>query len=169
MAVGITLSKGPGFDAELKKLKATPEAIEKALRKELMGTAVFIRNRIIQNMRSTPRITRPKRNSVTGSQSGNYNWISGGKMHIPSSPGYAPAVDTGQLIRSIKMDVRPNEVEVGSVIKGKTSKEAAYPTFLEFGTKFMDARPWLEPAVMDGKRQFYTDVRKNVIRAIRKA
>lgn len=161
-----TFTKVPDFDAELKRLKATPKAIEKAIKDELITTAVFIRNHIIKSMRKTPRITRPKRNSMTGGQSGNYNWMSGGKMHIPSSPGYAPAVDTGDLIKSIKMDVRQNEVEVGSNLTGE---EGGYPIFLEFGTKFMEARPYLEPAFIDGKMDFFVGIRKNVLNAIKKA
>jgi HK97 gp10 family phage protein len=161
-----TFTKAPDFDQELKKLKATPKAIEKAISEEFITTANVIRNHIIKSMRSTPRITRPKKNRVTGSQSGNYNWMSGGKLHIPSSPGYAPAVDTGDLIKSIKMDVRLHEVEIGSNLKGKKGK---YPIFLEFGTENMEARPWLEPAYMVGKRDFYTNIRRNVINSIRRA
>ena len=159
---------GPQTEAELRRLGATPKAIQKAVRTELVHTAVVIRNHIIKSMRSTPKITRPKKNRVTGSQSGNYNWMSGGKLHIPSSPGYAPAVDTANLIRSIIMDARLNEVEVGSAMKGRTSKDAKYPVFLEYGTKFMDARPWLEPAYMDGKRDFYSHIKQNVLNAIRR-
>lgn len=162
---GFQLLPDKNFDREVKRLGGTPERIQKEVRNELITTATRIRNHIIRSMRSTPRITRPKKNKVTGSSFGNYNWISGGKLHIPSSPGYAPAVDTGDLIKSIKMDVRPNEVEVGSNLAGKDGK---YPVFLEYGTKFMEARPWLEPAFIDEKRVFYSTIRNNVLRAIRK-
>lgn len=161
---GFELLPDKNFDAELRRLKATPAKIEKAIRDELITMAVDIRNRIIVSMRRTPRITRPKKNSVTGSQFGNYNWISGGKLHIPSSPGYAPAVDTGGLIRSIKMDVRTNEVEVGSNMSGKKGK---YPVYLEYGTKNMEARPYLEPAFMDAKRLFYSTIRNNILNAMK--
>ena len=161
---GFTLLPDKDFNGEVRRLKATPRAIHRAVEEELISTAVFIRNRIIQNMRSTPRITRPKQNKSTGGQSGNYNWMIGGKLHIPSSPGYAPAVASSDLIKSILMDVRANEVEVGSNLKGKKGK---YPIFLEFGTKNMDARPWLEPAFDDGKRDFFTHIRKRVLQTIR--
>lgn len=164
---GFTLEKGSDFDKELKRLKATPKAIEKAVKKELITMAVGIRNHIIRSMRSTPRVTRLKTiaNSNAKNPKGNFNWMSGGKLHIPSSPGFAPAVDTADLIKSIKMDVRSSEVEVGSNLTGKDGK---YPIFLEFGTKNMAARPWLEPAFIDEKRVFFSTIRNNVLRAIKK-
>lgn len=160
------LQKDAKWDSELKRLKATPKSIERAIRDELKTTAVFIRNHIIRSMRKTPRITRLKSrsNSNALNPSGNFNWMSGGKLHIPSSPGYAPAVDTGDLIKSIKMDVRINEIEVGSNLTGKKGK---YPVFLEYGTKNMEARPWLGPAVDAGEREFYATIRARVINAIR--
>lgn len=164
---GFTLSKDANFDAEVKRLGAIPKNIEKAVRDELITMAVGIRNHIIRSMRSTPRITRLKTPSTSNAlnPSGNFNWISGGKLHIPSSPGNAPAVDTAGLLRSIKMDTRTNEVEVGSNLKGKFG---AYPTFLEEGTKNMEARPWLAPAFGAEEKIFLNTIRFNVIRAIRK-
>lgn len=162
---GFTLLPDKDFDAEVKRLKATPRSIQRAVEDELKTSAIGIRSRIIKSMRGTPRITRPKNNRVTSGQSGNYNWMSGGKLHIPSSPGYAPAVDTGDLIKSIVMDVRANEVEIGSNLKGKKGK---YPLWLEIGTKDMDARPWLEPAFIDEKRLFFSTIRNNVLNAIRR-
>jgi len=151
----LTLTKDRNFDKEMRRLKATPEAIADAVRKELLSTAVFIRNRIIKNMRNTPKTGRRYRKTK------NKNIF-----HTASSPGYAPAVDTGDLLKSIKMDVRLSEVEVGSNLTGKKGK---YPVFLEFGTKNMDARPWLSPAFEDGKREFRSTIRRRVINAIRRA
>ena len=151
----LTLTKNRNFDREMRRLKATPAAIADAVRNELIFTAVFIRNRIIKNMRATPKTGNRYRKTK------NKNIY-----HIASSPGHAPAVDTGDLLKSIKMDVRLSEVEVGSNLTGKKGK---YPIFLEFGTKNMDARPWLKPAFEDGKREFRSTIRKRVINAIRRA
>lgn len=164
---GFTLEPDIRFAAELKRLKATPKKIEKVIRDELITMAVGIRNHIIRSMRSTPRKTRLKTpgNSNALNPSGNFNWMSGGKLHIPSSPGFAPAVDTGGLIKSIKMDVRSGEVEVGSNITGAFG---GYPTHLEEGTKNMAARPWLEPAFISERRQFINTIRNNILNSIRK-
>ncbi len=163
---GFSLVKSPSWDAEIKKLKATPEAIQEAIKDELIVMATRIRNHIVRSMESTPRITRTKNmgNSNANNPSGNFNWMSGGKLHIPSSPGYAPAVDKKGLKESILMDVRVGEVEIGSNLTGKKGK---YPTFLEFGTKNMDARPWLEPAFIDEKRVFFATIRNNILRSIK--
>ena len=86
---GLKLEKGPGWKKEIEKLGATPFVIEETIKNELISTAVFIRNRIIRSMRKTPKTGRI------------YN--RGTKQHISSSPGYAPAVDTAGLLKSIKM------------------------------------------------------------------
>lgn len=62
-------------------------------------------------------------------------------FHRASQPGFPPRPDTGGLLRSIIVDARFTEVEVGSIITNP-----AYPKWLEEGTKNMDARPWLWPA-----------------------
>lgn len=159
-SVGLKVVIGPEWDRELKKLKATPKAVQRALQKEVTRMGIDIRNNAIRSMRKTPKTGRKYRSTK---QRGIY--------HTASSPGYPPAVDTGDLIRSIVMDVRGSqitdfEVEVGSNI---TNPKNRYPRWLEEGTKFMDARPWLEPAVEVAKRKFYTTVRRNVNEAIRNA
>ena len=156
MTTGFVLRRTPTFDAELKRLNATPEAIAKAVREELKTTATDIRNHIIRSMTNTPK-------------SGRSYTKKSGLIHISSSPGNAPARDSSELARSIKKEVRPNEVEVGSNIEG-------YPRWLEEGTLNrkdgtvkMEPRPWLEPAVIFGKGKFALTIRKHVLNAIKKA
>jgi len=97
----------------------------------LVVSAANIRNDMISGMETTP-------------QTGNsYFRRKQGKkkiFHIASSPGNFPAVDSGDLVRSIIMDARFYEVEVGSIIT-----YPAYPKFLEKGTARMKARPWVKP------------------------
>lgn len=147
--------KGPGFDREAKRLAATPREIANAVRDEVIDMAVRIRNIAIRSMQQTPKTGNRYRKTK------NKNIY-----HIASSPGYPPARDTGMLVRSIKMDVRSTEVEVGSNLTGKAGM---YPTYLEFGTKKMDPRPWLEPAYDKSRMEFYATVRSRVNKAIRKA
>jgi HK97 gp10 family phage protein len=162
---GFKFEKGSNFDRELRRLEATPAEIEKVIREELITTATRIRNHIIRSMATTPRITRLKTSRTSNARhpSGNFNWMIGGKLHIPSSPGYAPAVAGGDFKKSIKMNIRQNEVEVGSNLSGK---KGMYPEYLENGTKNMDARPWLEPAYEDEKREFFSTIRRRVLNAI---
>lgn len=65
----------------------------------------------------------------------------GNISHQASAPGEAPAVDTGQLLRTILFEAGNNTLEVGS------AGGAPYSEFLEDGTKNMEPRPFLQPAV----------------------
>jgi len=64
------------------------------------------------------------------------------KSPSPSVPGQPPGVDTGTLRRSVQIDV-------GGIIRGenrlsaKVGTQLDYGRFLEYGTRFMAARPWL--------------------------
>jgi len=92
----------------------------------LVEGANNIRNKMIHLMQHTPK---------TGKK-----YKRGKKWHIASSPGNAPAVDKGQLIRSIVMEARKDEIEVG------VKSGAPYGKWLEQGTPKMGARPFLKPA-----------------------
>lgn len=59
--------------------------------------------------------------------------------HQASAPGEAPASDTGDLARSIK--VRKGEDGTYYVVAS-----ASYASYLEFGTEQMEARPFMTPA-----------------------
>lgn len=96
-----------------------------AIHFRLVQGANRIRNNMINRMRRTPK---------TGKR-----YKRGKRWHIASSEGNAPAVDTGQLLRSIVMDVRIDEVEVG--VRGG----APYAIFLE-DPEILN-RPFLTPAI----------------------
>lgn len=121
--------------AEIGKHLSDLEAdIPAAVSKELAIGAIDIRNTIIKSMRDTPK---------TGKH---YRRGKGGKVHITSSPGNPPAIDYGELVRSIMFDLRDMEVEIGSI------GGAPYSVFLEEGTDKMGARPWLAPAVEEHRQ-----------------
>jgi hypothetical protein len=67
----------------------------------------------------------------------------GGKKYRASKAGEAPAVRTGDLRRSIKVahhrTARTARAEVGS--------DLVYAVFLEKGTRRLEARPFLRPAL----------------------
>jgi hypothetical protein len=108
----------------------------------LMEGANEIRNEIILSMRNTLRTSKLAGHGVGKLYSKGYKNKKGKlMMHRASVPGFPPAPDSGDLIRSIIVDARLTEVEVGSTITNP-----AYPRWLEDGTKRMKARPWLAPA-----------------------
>ena len=100
----------------------------------LVWGANRIRNRMINLMRHTPK---------TGKK-----YKRGKKWHIASSPGMPPAVDRGQLLRSIVMDEGIDYIEVG------VKSGAPYAKALEDGTKkagrkrntIILPRPFLAPS-----------------------
>ena len=65
---------------------------------------------------------------------------------IVSKPGDPPNTQKGILIGSVRLQV-DNPGETASVSSNKK-----YAVHLEFGTKNMDARPWLQPAINKHKK-----------------
>ena len=112
-----------------KGISETNNNLNKQIQDVLFVGGNDMRNTIITSM------THTKRNPVDRSVK------RGNKRHWPSAPGHPPAIDTGELRRSIMFDVRGTELEVGSYAG------APYAKYLEEGTRKMAARPFLEPAV----------------------
>ena len=81
-----------------------------------------------------------------------------------SKPGNPPKTDTGRLVNSIFVDIEQTErglsVRVGTNVK--------YGTYLEFGTRTVQARPWLGPALFRHKAAINKLVARAVL-AARKA
>lgn len=97
-----------------------------------------LRNELVRNMKSTSRASwYYKRRSV---------------IHHPSSPGYPPAIDTGQLIANILFGVRPFEFEFG--IGGRVK----YGVMLEDGTRKMAARPFIVPLIEKYEENILDDI-----------
>lgn len=70
---------------------------------------------------------------------------------------YAP-VDTGNLRRSIQLSIKDN---------GMTAEVAAtadYSAYVEFGTRYMNAQPYVKPAFNERKDIFINDLNKVVNR-----
>ena len=104
------------------------QTMDKTTGKVLTSAGNEMRNYIITSMRNTPRSAAFYRKGVNRSI-----------LHKPSMPGGFPAIDTGELVRSIMYDVGKFSLEIGSLGGG------VYGKYLEEGTKNMAARPWLEP------------------------
>lgn len=70
------------------------------------------------------------------------------KRHVKVSlPGSPPNTDTGRLVQSIKFETS----DKGLV--GRVGTNLKYGVALEFGTKKMEPRPWLAPAVMSTEKE----------------
>ncbi len=64
----------------------------------------------------------------------------GGIEHRASAPGEAPAIDTGNLVNSIA-------TELTGPASAVVFTNVEYAPYLEFGTKDIAPRPFLQPAV----------------------
>jgi HK97 gp10 family phage protein len=76
----------------------------------------------------------------------------GGKIHVASAPGEAPAIDTALLINSIQ-----------TTHEGFTSwidVFADYGGYLEFGTTHMAPRPYMAPSFEANRERFEKDLGK---------
>lgn len=119
------------IDAAIKKLKKTHKQLTSNIGQAVADVCLKVQNECQMGMTNT---------NVN-------NEVSYGKRnHHPSLPGEYPAVDYGDLRRSITIEVEENDDtakgRVGSVITNPP-----YPTYLEYGTSRMKPRPWLRPSV----------------------
>ena len=79
---------------------------------------------------------------------GHYGWVAGkGKTFIPPS---------GTLKRSIGLDIKDNG------LAAEVEPTAEYAPYVELGTRFMEAQPYLKPAWEDQKEKFKRDLDKLV-------
>ena len=65
-------------------------------------------------------------------------------------------VDTGTLKRSIGLEI------TDSGMTAEVEPTADYAPYVELGTRFMDAQPYLKPAFDDQKEKFKRDMKKLV-------
>ena len=116
---------------DFKRIRAKMEGLPKkaidSFNAELLDGANQIRTKILSNMQGTKRAA--------------WFTMKDKERHYPSAPGNSPAIDEGELIRSIIVDVNTEGIEVGAEIM------APYAPLLEKGTKKMKARPFLQPAI----------------------
>lgn len=75
-------------------------------------------------------------------------YVRGGRAHTASAPGQMPAVDTGQLIASLKHEIARGKY------KGYYYTDNEYAAFLEYGTSRMLARPFLTPGAERARGNF---------------
>lgn len=63
-------------------------------------------------------------------------------------------IDTGTLNRSMELDM-----ESGG-LTAKVTPQTEYAAYVEYGTRFMNAQPYLRPAFDTVKQQFIADLKK---------
>jgi HK97 gp10 family phage protein len=117
--------------------------------KALIGRAAnLVRNTAVQSINQ-------------GSKSGvTYEKYNPRRTHKSSSAGQPPATDTGFLVQNIiiVMDIADKG------LSANVESRANYSTFLEFGTRNMGARPFMQPALEENRAKIRR-LAKQIIRA----
>jgi HK97 gp10 family phage protein len=113
-----------GIEQTAEELKTVYKKIGQTQFQALYQSANLVRNTAIKLIQKT-------------SQGETY--VRKASKHTASKPGDAPNTDTGRLVGSIKVYVGENHAEVKS--------DLDYAFFLEFGTKDIEPRPFLSPAI----------------------
>ena len=102
-------------------------AIRRALAVALVRAAEEVRTEAIRLILSTQKTGRLYRRR--------------GAEHQASAPGEPPATDTGRLVNSINTEVDTQNLVV------RVTANAAHADALEFGTRNMEPRPFMRPAL----------------------
>lgn len=109
----------------------------------------IVQKDIMESMRDTP------------TQSVGYHTYNKNELHYPSLPNNPPAVDSGDLRRSITFTVETEENKVIGRV-GSTKNDPPYGAYLEFGTSRMIQRPWLKPALERNREVIKEHIREGV-------
>lgn len=104
------------------------------------------------------QIVRKTAYDIVGRAQADMSRAKSGRMygaHRASAPGESPAVDTGALKASIA-------VEMDTPVRAIVNVGAEYGLYLELGTRWMAARPFLRPAVQ-ALRQAFAQAMRQVV------
>jgi len=81
----------------------------------------------------------------------------GDKIHWSSPPGSAPNRDTGGLEAGLYVDYANAENKRADIVSN-----AKYSAALEYGTKYVEARPFMRPAIHKYIGPLYEDLKKAI-------
>lgn len=106
--------------------KEVMHSMEQAASKRMFEAVNEVRNTVLE--------------TLSGHRSGRIYYVPGTKKkYTASAPGEPPAIATSGLFKSIKTSVGGE----GRKVIGRVGTDQKHGKPLEFGTKFMAARPWL--------------------------
>ncbi len=88
-------------------------------------------------------------------------YVRRGVKHRASAAGQAPASDTGRLVGSIKTKYQPRE------LAGTVTASAKYAPFLEYGTRKMQPRPFMRPALANKSKQVTAVIQREIAKVLK--
>ena len=78
------------------------------------------------------------------------------KKKIQRNADFEKGYQTGETKRSIMLEIS------GDGLTAESGPTTDYSEYLEFGTRFMDAQPFVKPALEEQSKKFESDLRKLV-------
>lgn len=87
----------------------------------------------------------------------------GGRLHVASAPGQAPAVLFGNLARSVRTAAR-KKISTNQMVGATLTIMNPYANAMEYGKKNLAPRPYARPAIEKSKN----DIKQILINAIKK-
>lgn len=75
---------------------------------------------------------------------------------IQANADFTKGYQTGTTKRSVKLEIKDGGLEAD------VEPETEYSPYLEYGTRFMDAQPFVRPGYSEQKAQFKSDMQKLV-------
>lgn len=138
-------------------------SIQKATEAGLDRAAIIVVNDVVNHFGSPP----PEPDKKGGfKKNSSKKW----KRGHPSAPGDPPNIQTGALMRSIAFDKGkgPMQRRVGSTFKPSVGGQGkrTYANVLEYGGQYIEARPYLRPAVARCKAQIIAAIRGSIKGAV---
>ena len=129
------MSRVDGLDALLHNLGVLSAEAKKQANDIINSTAIAIHEEAVKSIQQ-------------GSKSGKIYFKTKAKVkHVSSAPGEAPATDTGALVKSLRFRrARNGAAYVYTNLK--------YAPWLELGTRTMEPRPFLVPALENNQKKF---------------
>lgn len=80
---------------------------------------------------------------------------------VHSPPGGIPAVQTGEMKRSVTNEkVGPARQNVGSTLQPEPGQVASYALYQELGTTIMAPRPYLRPGLARNRRKINREIQR---------
>jgi len=128
-------------------VKGVVNAVKQAQVKPMFKAGLLVERSAKDSMEGGGTKRKAKRRSRTEKGKSRFKQI---RIFTASKEGDPPHIRTGNLRASIATAPTSS----GSVVVGPTSPPASYGQHLEFGTRNMVARPFMQPALMRTRSKF---------------
>lgn len=152
--------------ADLKWNANVEKAIKQGSASALTKLGIMLVRRTKEIMRSTPvrkanvfRLKRDSEGQIMHTKRGKrrYKTI---KVRLSSPAGYPPMVQTGRLLNSISYELEKENLIL------TVGTNVYYAPYLEFGTKRMQARPFLRPMYDSAKKDIIPFIQNEINKRI---